>query len=194
MQKFALNNNRLRGQVPDIFDSFSKLESIALDINAFSGNIPSTIGSAGATLKKLTLGDNKFEGDIPDTIRDCVRLRQLEMNSNQLRGSIATWFGELVRLEYLDLSDNMLSGNIPSELSELVMLKELRIDGNLLEGTVPCPFATASGNYFKHENTQFQLCQRSLTFLITSPFLLVISSDCSPRGGGVTCSCCTRCS
>ena len=198
LNKIALNNNKLRGKIPNnIFQDLTKLESVSLDINQLSGTIPSAIiGATCNSLQKLTLGDNKLEGGLPESLRSCNSLRILEINSNQIASDLPTWIGELTNLEYLDVSDNRLSGDVPSQLSELSQIRELRLDGNFLEGTVPCPFDSASGKSVECVPLLMQASYFTNILELHCSICLcaVITSDCSPRGGTVTCSCCTRCS
>lgn len=123
------------------------LYELNLNDNNLKGCLPDEIGNLKA-LKNLTLSHNKIEGEIPDTIWSLPFLMTLKLNANLLTGSISSTIVKAQKLEYLDLMNNHLTGEIPNAICDLVYLKELRIGNggdpnmpiyqyNLFTGSIP---------------------------------------------------------
>ncbi|MED6173943.1 hypothetical protein PIB30_064457 [Stylosanthes scabra] len=132
-----LSTNQLIGDLPTtLFTNLTKLETLDLSLNRFSGLIPQEIGNL-TNLLTLDLSLNKMVGPIPDQIGYLNRLTSLNLNSNSINGSIPSSIGLLNHLEVLNIKDNQVGGLIPNELENLVHLKALDLSYNEILGVIP---------------------------------------------------------
>lgn len=109
----GLDNQGLRGFLPNDMSKLRNLQSINLSGNSISGSIPASLGSI-ATLEKLDLSFNFFNGSIPETLGQLTSLRRLELNSNSLSGRVpATLGGRLLHGASFNFTDNAGLCGIP---------------------------------------------------------------------------------
>ncbi|KAG9446113.1 hypothetical protein H6P81_012241 [Aristolochia fimbriata] len=135
--ELGLSNNYLSGEIhPHFFSNWTKLFSLQLHSNKFSGTIPPQMGSLQA-IQFLSLFNNRFVGPIPTEIGDLTDLIFLDLSGNQLNGPIPSSIGKLVSLTNLNLFDNKLSGLLPSEIGNLTSLENLDLSSNELQGSLP---------------------------------------------------------
>ena len=127
----ALDNNRLRGSVPDL-GALTKLRSLRLAYNQLTGPIPDL--SKLTKLNLLQLHSNRLNGSIPD-LSALANLTYLYLVGNELSGEIPD-LDALVNLVVLDLGSNQLSGPIPN-VGALTKLRFLSLHGNRLTGPIP---------------------------------------------------------
>ena len=102
---------QLSGRIPEILNNLIRLESLRLEGNRLTGEIPEF--SELQNLKTLSLDDNALTGKMPESL---AKLEQLEL---------------------LGLSDNRLTGVVPQSLSRLPELRTLRLGGNRFSGCLP---------------------------------------------------------
>ncbi|KAJ4843724.1 hypothetical protein Tsubulata_012875 [Turnera subulata] len=130
LHQLSLAHNRLSGHITAAFGSpssciKSSLKSLVLEINYFSGMIPSNLGNF-EDLEYLNLYSNAFHGPIPASLGRLANLRVLELSHNYLNGSVPESLGQLSQLEILDIHNNSLNGNVSevhfSRLSRLTTL------------------------------------------------------------------------
>ncbi|KNA21769.1 hypothetical protein SOVF_040190 [Spinacia oleracea] len=155
-----LSNNNCRGELPT-FQSLSKLQSLNLQGNYFSGELKSIMFGPSQTLTTLLLSNNSLEGSIPNelcnvskypslTVLDLsfnklngalpncsISVFYLLLNNNRLSGQITDSFCNNSWLVHLDLSNNDLSGHIPTAVGNLTNLNILLLKGNQFYGQVP---------------------------------------------------------
>lgn len=155
-----VSNNSLSGTLPNIFPPFyssgneGTVHEIFFQWNAFTGRIPSSIGSLTDIGVYYAYG-NRLDGEIPETVGDMTGIRFLGLSSNMLTGPIPESIGRLRHLKELSLHTNRLTGTIPASLGLIhitaaevddddnggTTLAELYLLGNSLVGAVPDSFA-----------------------------------------------------
>ncbi|KAJ8552884.1 hypothetical protein K7X08_020277 [Anisodus acutangulus] len=113
LKVLSLRTNYLNGSVPSDLLSIPSLQSVYLQHNNFSGDIPVSLSPR---LGILDLSFNSFTGEIPPTIKDLTRLSVLNLQFNSLTGEIPTL--DTLRLSNLNLSYNMLNGSVPNSLQK----------------------------------------------------------------------------
>mmetsp|Transcript_10547 Transcript_10547/g.19133 ORF Transcript_10547/g.19133 Transcript_10547/m.19133 type:complete len:239 (+) Transcript_10547:117-833(+) len=94
------------------------MESLYLDVNHFSGTIPTELALI-KRLDDLRLRHNNLAGTIPSELGSLEGLQILYLDRNQLTGSVPTEFGHLKYSIELHLYGNQLNGPIPTELANL---------------------------------------------------------------------------
>ena len=99
-----LNENRLRGPIPEAIGGMQKLTQLLLDRNELEGTIPTQIGLLTSLRSALTLNDNHISGTIPSEI------------------------GLLRALSILDLYANDLTGDPPATIANLINLRQFYVD------------------------------------------------------------------
>jgi len=126
-----INNNRLKGSIPDL-SQLKELREIYLDDNQLTGTIPDL--SQLKELREIYLDDNQLTGTIPD-LSQLKKLEWLRLGKNQLTGTIPD-LSQLKKLEWLSLGKNQLTGTIP-DLSQLKKLEAFWFNDNRLTGSIP---------------------------------------------------------
>ncbi|MCD9638641.1 hypothetical protein HAX54_022731 [Datura stramonium] len=113
LKVLSLRANYLNGSVPSDLLSIPSLQSVYLQHNNFSGDIPVSLSPR---LGVLDLSFNSFTGEIPPTVKDLTRLSVLNLQFNSLTGEIPSL--DTLRLNNLNLSYNMLNGSVPYSLQK----------------------------------------------------------------------------
>ncbi|KAK1272807.1 inactive leucine-rich repeat receptor-like protein kinase [Acorus gramineus] len=131
LQSFDVSDNLLHGPIPNP-TSASSLRRLALSSNAFSGEIPLSIGSI-SSLEELFLDNNRLSGPIPPSIANLRNLKRLEVQSNKLSGDLPDLNG-LSGLYFFDASDNALSGPIADKLP--TSLVQVAMRNNKFDGVL----------------------------------------------------------
>ncbi|TKY65866.1 LRR receptor serine/threonine-protein kinase [Spatholobus suberectus] len=148
----GLDGNGLTGSIPNTLGKLQNLGELYLNGNKFSGRIPSSLGNL-SLLNKLFLEENNFEGSIPSSLGNCYKLLVLSLYSNKLSGTIPTEVISLSSLAmYFDVSHNALSGTLPAEVSKLHNLGELVLSENNFSGVIP----SSLGNCISLEKLHLQ--------------------------------------
>ncbi|XWS42122.1 hypothetical protein CRYUN_Cryun17cG0141700 [Craigia yunnanensis] len=101
--------------------------------NAFSGEIPASIGSL-SSLEELYLDNNNLQGLIPASFNGLVSLKRLEIQSNHLSGELPE-LGSLKNLYFLDACNNAISGHLATTLPP--SLVQISMRNNMIERTIP---------------------------------------------------------
>ncbi|XP_071732245.1 probable inactive receptor kinase At5g58300 isoform X2 [Rutidosis leptorrhynchoides] len=109
----SLRSNFLSGNLPSDIPSIQSLQSLYLQHNNFSGQIPILISPQ---MSVLDLSFNSFSGNIPDTINNLTRLTSLNLQFNSFSGNFPNI--TLNRLRFLNVSHNMLNGSVPVSLQK----------------------------------------------------------------------------
>ncbi|TMW82227.1 hypothetical protein EJD97_006464 [Solanum chilense] len=113
LKVLSLRANYLNGSVPSDLLSIPSLQSVYLQHNSFSGDIPLSLSPR---IGVLDLSFNSFTGEIPPTIKNLTRLSVLNLQFNSLTGEIPSL--DTLRLTNLNLSYNMLNGSVPYHLQK----------------------------------------------------------------------------
>ncbi|KAL8140244.1 hypothetical protein V2J09_006265 [Rumex salicifolius] len=88
----GLDNQALRGYLPDDIFRLSHLQNINLSGNSIHGAIPPSLGSI-MELQTLDLSYNSLNGSIPESLGELSSLRILNLNANQLSGKVPSSLG-----------------------------------------------------------------------------------------------------
>lgn len=117
----------------------TKLETLELSGNEFSGQLPTTLGNLHRSLKGfLGLDKNRFKGSIPSQLFRLTAVDTLSLAHNKLSMPLPTEMGGMTGLTSLFLGNNKIRGSLPSELGNLVNLKQyLDLESNSLTGLIP---------------------------------------------------------
>uniref|UniRef100_A0A2N9HLV5 Leucine-rich repeat-containing N-terminal plant-type domain-containing protein n=1 Tax=Fagus sylvatica TaxID=28930 RepID=A0A2N9HLV5_FAGSY len=116
------------GAIPASMGNLSKLTSLLLMGNLFSGELPSSLGNL-TQLEELDISENQLKGPIPSEISRLHHLSRLDLSDNSLTGAIP--------LSTLDLNHNQIQGKIPRSLVQCRMLEVLNLGNNKLNDTFP---------------------------------------------------------
>ncbi|KAG2687661.1 hypothetical protein I3843_09G062700 [Carya illinoinensis] len=109
----GLDNQGLRGFLPDEISSLHHLRSINLSGNNVHGIIPSSLGTI-SSLEILDLSYNFFNGSISETLGQLTSLRMLNLNGNSLSGRVpAALGGRLLHRASFNFTDNAGLCGIP---------------------------------------------------------------------------------
>ncbi|KZV28176.1 putative LRR receptor-like serine/threonine-protein kinase-like [Dorcoceras hygrometricum] len=102
----GLDNQGLRGFLPDDISQLRHLQSINLSGNSISGFIPSSLGTI-ISMEILDLSFNFFNGSIPESLGQLTSLQRLNLNSNSLKGKVpAALGGRLLHGASFNFTDN----------------------------------------------------------------------------------------
>uniref|UniRef100_M4D9C3 non-specific serine/threonine protein kinase n=1 Tax=Brassica campestris TaxID=3711 RepID=M4D9C3_BRACM len=112
VQKMVISDNLLSGTLPpDLFGANSKLESLVLRENSFSGNLPDAYWFL-PMLKILDVAKNNFTGMLPNSTSgpNQINAVAVDISSNMFYGELT---GILTRFSTMDLSGNFFEGKVP---------------------------------------------------------------------------------
>jgi hypothetical protein len=132
-----LSFNDFAGPLPAVY---GRLQSLQLQWNVLSEEIPDGFWSEAAALETLNLGANGLTGTLsPTGVTKATNLKYLELFDNRLVGALASEIGRLDTLIRVQLQQNGFSGALPDlgTLAWATSLKELRLDDNAFVGTLP---------------------------------------------------------
>ncbi|KAL2484062.1 receptor like protein 4 [Forsythia ovata] len=109
----GLDNQGLRGSLPDDIAQLHHLQNINLSGNSLHGFIPSSLGKI-ASLEILDLSYNFFNGSIPESLGQLTLLQRLNLNSNSLSGKVPVALGgRLLHRASYNFTDNKGLCGIP---------------------------------------------------------------------------------
>ncbi|KAM1004839.1 hypothetical protein ACFX13_005030 [Malus domestica] len=102
----ALDNQGLKGFLPNDISKLRHLQSINLSGNSMQGPIPSSLGKI-TSLEVLDLSFNSLNGSIPETLGQLTSLQTLNVNGNSLSGKVpAALGGRLLHRASFNFTDN----------------------------------------------------------------------------------------
>lgn len=116
LRTLSVMNNTFAGSMPDL-KKLSKLRSVYLSYNHFSGEIPGDAFLGMRYLKKISLTHNEFTGKIPSSLAALPRLMELRLDGNKFQGPIPDL--QQPSLKRLNVSNNELDGPIPATLTKM---------------------------------------------------------------------------
>nr|XP_004305912.2 PREDICTED: receptor-like protein 12 [Fragaria vesca subsp. vesca] len=153
----VISNNHFSGEVPNFWNSLPEVYILDMSNNSLSGAMPTSMGFL-STLRFLILSNNKFSGQLP-SLKNCTNLRSLDLGENKFSGDIPSWIGEsMLSLWILRLSSNSFTGSIPTQLCSLSNLHILDLSHNNLWGHIPQCVGNLSGlkiSEMSDEDTEF---------------------------------------
>ncbi|CAL8992041.1 unnamed protein product [Prunus brigantina] len=131
----AAGDANLYGSLPDIFDSFPRLQNLKLSYNNFSGFLPKSFSGSG--IQNLWLNNQQFglSGTI-EVISNMAQLNQVWLHKNKFTGPIPD-LSKYKTLFDLQLRDNLLTGIVPATLISSTALQNVSLDNNKLQGPLP---------------------------------------------------------
>ncbi|KAJ7952084.1 putative Receptor protein kinase [Quillaja saponaria] len=116
LRTISIMNNTFSGPFPDI-KKLSKLKSVFLSYNHFTGEIPDDAFSGMNSLKKVFLSNNEFTGQIPSSLTGLPKLMVLGFDGNKFKGKIPDF--QQKSLNKINVAYNELEGPIPARLSQM---------------------------------------------------------------------------
>ncbi|CAK9160620.1 unnamed protein product [Ilex paraguariensis] len=139
--RFNFSYNSLSGSIPITLTQMPSIIFLALQYNNLSGPIPDSWGGTGNNqlfhLQSLTLDHNSFSGNVPTSLGKLRELQEISLSHNQISGVIPNDIGKLSRLKTLDFSYNAINGSLPISLSNLSSLLLLNLESNHLDNQIP---------------------------------------------------------
>jgi len=157
LEMLDLSHNDLKGTLNDEFRS---LQTLRLQYNALSGNIPSNFFDNESVMRELNVGSNDMTGTIPSDVGLASQMAGLYVFENQFTGRIPVLgnmplvtfqgqgnsFNGILPFDY-DYGgtwpdtmrswwayDNKLTGSLSENLGFLSNLEDLRVQDNQLTG------------------------------------------------------------
>jgi hypothetical protein len=125
---------------PNTLGRLISVQVLSLRSNRLTGSLPPDVTSL-PSLNSIFLQHNELSGDLPSFFSPNLNI--LDLSHNSLTGQIPTGFKNLTQLSILNLAENSLSGPIP-EL-KLPSLRQLNLSNNELNGSIP-PFLQIFAN------------------------------------------------
>ena len=144
LRLLALDDNKLRGSIPQALYCHQHMVSLSMCSNELSGTIAMII----SPLDALVLCENKLTGSFPAFL-DHSDLTTLTLSANMLEGTLHGKVLSAPDLVILDISGQAgqikgLRGELPPKLSQASSLRHLMVARHILEGCVPHLQATFS--------------------------------------------------
>lgn len=145
LEELNLWDNDLFGRIPSTISNASKLTSLEMSENKFSGIIPHSLGDL-RYLERLNIYSNKLivtdasssENNFLSSLTNCRNLKAVDFSMNPLYIKLPKSIGNFsYSLRYLIAEQCGINGNIPLEIGNLASLIELSLNGNDLSGSIP---------------------------------------------------------
>ncbi|ESR34372.1 hypothetical protein CICLE_v10007116mg, partial [Citrus x clementina] len=144
LKELRLRENRLNGTINKSLSQLSKLESLSLGRNSFTGVISETFFNnirdwvPPFQLTILSLASCKMGPHFPKWLQAQNQLISLDISNNGISDSVPDRFWDLsIELSFLDLSNNHIRGKLP----DLSLLRSdnivIDISSNHFEGLIP---------------------------------------------------------
>ncbi|KAK3024684.1 hypothetical protein RJ639_043206 [Escallonia herrerae] len=137
VQYIDISENSFQGSIPaGICHNSTRIRSLLLAINYFSGNLPPEVGNC-SSLEHLCLASNNLAGAIPEDLFRLQKLVQLSLQDNGFSGQLSSTIGNLSNLVRLDVSLNEFSGFIPDVFHRFKSLDYFAAHSNSFIGGLP---------------------------------------------------------
>ncbi|KAH6559359.1 hypothetical protein KP509_1Z012100 [Ceratopteris richardii] len=114
LRVLSLHSNKLSGPLPEDLFNCTKLRSIFLQHNFFSGELPRL--SPITPLIRLNLAYNNFSGTIPASYASFERLGTLYLQNNSFTGSLPGFVSLLPKLAQFSVANNTFNGSVSPSL------------------------------------------------------------------------------
>ncbi|CAI7785396.1 unnamed protein product [Closterium sp. NIES-54] len=153
LQSVRLNNNQIKGPIPDGLGQVPLLSELWLHGNLLSGAIPDSLGGPLSLLQSVKLYENQLTGMVPKSLGDTPNLRDLEVQKNQLVGPIWRFMKQFGNKSY---SPNGFCGAKPGDkcpretMALLELLKAVQYPPVLVaswKGASPCGAADQASSW-----------------------------------------------
>ncbi|KAK3025799.1 hypothetical protein RJ639_041472 [Escallonia herrerae] len=155
LEALDLSYNNFSGSVPTSIN-LPSIEYIDISENSFRGSIPAGICHNSTRIRSLLLAINYFSGNLPPEVGNCSSLEHLCLASNNLAGAIPEDLFRLQKLVQLTLQDNSFSGQLSSTIGNLSNLVRLDVSLNEFSGFIPDVFRRfKSLEYFAAHSNSF---------------------------------------
>uniref|UniRef100_A0A7N0UEI6 non-specific serine/threonine protein kinase n=1 Tax=Kalanchoe fedtschenkoi TaxID=63787 RepID=A0A7N0UEI6_KALFE len=135
LARFDASTNLLEGDLSEL-RFLTKLESLQLFENRFSGRVPTEFGSF-KRLTGLSLYDNMLVGPLPTQLGSWAEFEFIDVAGNALTGSIPPEMCKKGKLVDFLILDNNFTGTVPDTYAGCTSLERLRLRNNSLEGAIP---------------------------------------------------------
>ncbi|PRQ30253.1 putative leucine-rich repeat domain, L domain-containing protein [Rosa chinensis] len=147
-----LSNNNFGGQIPSsLFQNCSKLVSIDLGGNRFTGSIPlQTRPKVSNEFYMLRLRSNSLSGHIPHQLCSLPSIHIIDLGHNKFSGTIPKCLYNLTALAYVNDTTSTYNSLVYSEITSLTLkgqelvyntnlylVKSIDFSSNNLEGVIP---------------------------------------------------------
>ncbi|CAL5342058.1 unnamed protein product [Camellia sinensis] len=142
----SLLGNRITGSIPSQIGNITTLNSLILEFNELSGDLPQEL---------VYLTSNNFSGDLPGTLAKLTTLKDFRIGDNFFTGSIPNFIQNWIHLETLLIQASGLDGPIPSGIAFLTNMTDLRISD--LNGSKVSDFPSV-GNMTKLKRLLLKSC------------------------------------
>lgn len=139
----------LEGELPPKIWALTKLETLLLNENRLTGDIPKPNIRQMINLRLLNVGNNNLGNtpySFPAVLTALSNLEELYLDGNRFFSTVPPEIGDMNALQVLSMETNFLFGTLPVEIATLTNLRELRLNTNLLgslsingENTLPVP-------------------------------------------------------
>lgn len=155
-----LSDNSMTGDIPTDIVHMTRLESLKLNSNWFTGAMPrlgsiklghgghgGTVVGVSLTLKTLDLSDNKLRATIPNAFQYLSALKYMNLSYNSLTGHFPTFLGAnkmCDSLTVIDVQHNGLMGSIPPHIINCHAIQELHVNDNRILGRIPATLHSLS--------------------------------------------------
>ncbi|CAO2816764.1 unnamed protein product [Amaranthus hypochondriacus] len=135
-----VGNNNIPGKFPTILYKCTKLQTLVLSSNYFTGILPIDINKLSPKLQHLNISGNRLTGRIPSSIGNFEKLIGFYGSSNLFLGELPIELTALSSLVTLELDWNQLFGQLPSNIISWQSLRYISLAGNNFSGPVPTAF------------------------------------------------------
>ncbi|GAB4852458.1 Receptor-like protein kinase 7 [Ancistrocladus abbreviatus] len=135
LQCFDASNNSLEGDLSEL-RSLTKLVSLQLFFNGFSGEVPAEFGEF-KNLVNLSLYSNNLKGQLPQKLGSWAQFNFIDVSTNNLSGPIPPDMCKQGTMKKLLILQNSFSGEIPAKYANCSTLTRFRVSQNSLSGVVP---------------------------------------------------------
>jgi Leucine rich repeat len=148
-----LDENNMRGVIPNELQYLEYLEELDLDDNSLIGHFPGWVGSM-KRLEKLDLDRNILSGPIPEELYQSTSLEFVDLDRNILSGTISTQIGRMSQLIFFQVDFNQMIGTIPTEIGNLPNLQYLSVFGNGFDESTGIPLEICGLNIQIYSNCE----------------------------------------
>lgn len=141
-----VSENKFTGPLffPDAFcnnasaHSLPYLQYFAVELNDFTGTIPSCIHQITPNVQVFDVSVAKFNGTVPDGFCLLNDLQILNLYTNSFSGTFPDcWTSRQSQLQQLNLWENSLIGTLPQSFCNLESLQSLQVAYNRFSGSLP---------------------------------------------------------
>jgi len=153
VRKLNLDENNMRGSIPQELRYLEYLEELDFDRNSLIGHFPSWVGNM-MYLEKLDLDRNVLSGPIPEDLYESTTLQYIDIDRNIISGTISSNIGTMSQLIFFQADFNQLTGTIPTETANIPELQYFSIFGNGFDTSIGIPLEICGLNIQIYANCE----------------------------------------